>query len=120
MMYFVDPDLEKNKNYYRQELNNLSGFYQVPLYLFYGPEFFSHIGHPELWNDLVSWLTRWKSELPDLPDVNLDLTPQESFDEVKSLPVGTWRCFITNDWLWEEGHRSCFIQRWRYTQADLS
>jgi hypothetical protein len=41
------------------------------LHLFYGPEFFAHFGRTELWNDLISWLVQWKSELPDLPDVNL-------------------------------------------------
>lgn len=96
VMYFVDPDLEKNKNYYVRELNNLSAFYSVRLHLFYGPEFFTHFGHPEFWNDLTSWFVRWKSELPDFPDVNLDLSPKECFDELVDLPIGVWRRFVTN------------------------
>jgi hypothetical protein len=102
-MYFVDPDLEKNKNYFVRELNNLSAFYSVPLHLFYESEFFTHFGHPEFWNDLTSWFVRWKSELPDFPDVNLDLSPKECFDELVDLPIGVWRRFVTNDHLWDEG-----------------
>ena len=85
MMYFVDPDLGKNKSYYIQQLNQLSGFYHVPLHLFYGPELFMHFDHQNLWDDLISWLTRWKTELPDLPDINFDLTPTESFKKIKKF-----------------------------------
>jgi hypothetical protein len=111
MMYFVDPDLEKNKNYYRQELNNLSGFYNLPIHLYYGPEFFTHFGHPELWNDLISWLKQWKDELPDLPEVDLDLDPAASYDEIKTLRISIWRRFITNDQLWEQGIPQVLFKR---------
>ena len=103
MMYFVDPDLKKNKNYYRVEIKKLAEFYGVTLYLFYGPEFFAYVGQPTLWDDLISWLVRWKSELPDLPEVNFDLDSQASFEEIKSLNLRYWRKLILNDRLWDEG-----------------
>lgn len=103
IMYFVDPELEKNKNYYRQQLNDLSGFYNVPLYLFYGPELFNFLGHPKLWNELITWLERWKSELPDLPEVNFDIEPIKTSREITGLPLSKWRRLVTNDRLWNEG-----------------
>lgn len=103
IMYFVDPDLEKNKNYYLQELTGLAKFYNVELHLFYGAEFFTHFGKKQMWDDLISWLTSWKKELPDLPELNFDLTPEESFTEIKSLPTSVWRRFVMNDRLWQEG-----------------
>ena len=87
----------------QQLLLNLSGFYNVPLHLFYGPELFAFLGHPILWNELISWLVRWKSELPDLPEVNFDIEPIETSREIMGLPLSKWRRLITNERLWDEG-----------------
>lgn len=103
MMYFIDPDLEKNRSFYTQRLASLSQFYGVELHLFYGDEFFTFLGQPQIWNDLISWLTRWKESLPELPEINFDLTPQESLDDILSLDNRTWRRLITNDILWDQG-----------------
>ena len=103
IMYFVDPDLMKNARYYDQELSELAQFYSTPLYLFYGSELFNFLGHSSLWGDMISWLVRWKSELPDLPEINLDVAPEETFQEIISLPVSKWRRLIVNDRLWDEG-----------------
>lgn len=46
IMYFIDPDLSKNKNYYLQELERLEKFYGVKLILFYGKELFGYLQHP--------------------------------------------------------------------------
>jgi len=103
IMYFIDPDLSKNKNYYTQELKRLGEFYGIRLYLFYGKELFEYFKHPETWDSILSWLKEWKNSLPELPDINLDKTPQESFDELKDLELRVWRKIIENEKLWEEG-----------------
>ena len=103
IMYFIDPELEKNKNYYLHELSDLSVFYNVPLYLFYGPELFVFLGHPELWDELISWLMRWKSELPDLPEVNFDNEPIKTSKELMGLPLSKLRRLINNKGIWDEG-----------------
>lgn len=103
IMYFIDPDLSKNKNYYTQELKRLGEFYGIRLYLFYGKELFEYFKHPEIWDSILSWLKEWKNSLPELPDINLDKTPQESFDELKDLELRVWRKIIENEKLWEEG-----------------
>jgi len=39
IMYFIDPDLSKNKNYYLQELRKLEEFYGVKLTLLYAKNY---------------------------------------------------------------------------------
>jgi len=103
IMYFVDPYLRKNKRYYLQTFHDLAAFYGVPLFIFYGGEFFEHIGHALIWDELVTHLIRWKAELPDLPELNLDINPSDSFNEIKDLPLRYWRRLILNENYWEEG-----------------
>jgi len=103
IMYFIDPDLMKNKNYYHQELDRLKKFYGVELYLFYGKELFDYLKRSDIWNDMLSWLNQWKDSLPELPEINFDTTPQESFKEIKDLDLRYWRKFLENEKLWSEG-----------------
>lgn len=103
IMYFIDPDLSKNKKYYVQELNKFQDFYGIELFLFYGREFFDYIGFPALWDNLIEWLSNWKDELPDFPEINLDLAPRESFEEIKTLKPLYWRKIFENEQIWEAG-----------------
>jgi len=103
IMYFIDPDLSKNKNYYLQELERLEKFYDVTLNLFYGKELFEYFKHREIWDNILSWLKQWKDSLPELPEINLDSTPKESFEEIKDLELRTWRKILENEKLWNEG-----------------
>jgi len=79
IMYFIDPDLSKNKNYYLEELERFKKFYGIELYLFYGKELFKYLNHPEIWDNVLSWLKQWKDSLPKLPEINFDTNPEESF-----------------------------------------
>lgn len=103
MMYFIDPDLSKNKKYYTGELSNFRDFYGIELYLFYGHEFFEYLGFPHLWANLIEWLTRWKAELPDFPEINLDSSPRESYEEIKTMKPLHWRKLLETNQLWEDG-----------------
>ncbi len=103
IMYFIDPDLRKNQNFYVEKLREFSNFYGVELHLFYGRELFEYFNNPQIWDDLIRWLKRWKDELPELPEVNFDENPKESFEEIKELEIRYWRKILQNDKLWEEG-----------------
>ena len=103
IMYFIDPDLVKNKNFYISELNRLNEYYKVPLYLFYGKELFEFLKSPEYWKRLLDWLTQWKESLPEIPEINFDTEPQDSFEEIKDLEIRYWRKLLENKKLWEEG-----------------
>jgi len=103
IMYFIDPELYKNKAYYSQELKKFEKFYGVTLYLFYGKELFNYFKKPHIWEDLLLWLKEWKNTLPELPEINFDITPEKNFNEIKDLELRTWRKILENDNLWEEG-----------------
>lgn len=103
IMYFIDPDLTKNKNYYLLELKKLSEFYGIEVYLFYGKELFDYLGKPDLWEQILSWLKQWKDSLPEIPEIDFDKTPKESFEEIKELPIRYWRKLLQNEKLWVEG-----------------
>ena len=103
IMYFIDPDLVKNRNYYIEELNKMVDTYGVNLHLLYGKELFEFFNKLDVWNDLLSWLTQWKESLPELPEINFDRVPQDSFNEIKDLEIRFWRKILENEKLWEEG-----------------
>jgi len=103
IMYFIDPDLTKNRNFYAEKLQYFAEFYGVETHLFYGQELFEYFNNPKIWDNIIQWLTRWKNELPDLPEVNFDENPKESFDEIKDLELRSWREILQNDKLWDEG-----------------
>ncbi len=104
ILYFIDPALQKNREYYRAELQRMAAFYQgAQLHLFYGPDLFHFLGHAEVWDALLSWLARWRQEIPDFPEVNMDLHPVASFQELKAVPLRLWRKFLTHDELWQKG-----------------
>jgi hypothetical protein len=103
IMYFIDPDLSKNKNYYLPELKRLSEFYGVNTHLLYGKELFDYLGKPDLWEQILSWLKQWKDSLPEIPEIDFDKTPEESFEEIKELPIRYWRKLLENEKLWTEG-----------------
>lgn len=103
IMYFIDPDLIKNKNYYVEQLNRMAKIYGVELTLLYGKEFFEYFGRSEFWSILIEWLSKWKEELPDLPEINLDKEWKKSFEEIKTLEIRFWRKILENEKLWDEG-----------------
>jgi len=111
IMYFIDPDLSKNKNYYLPELRRLSEFYGVKTYLFYGKEFFDYLGESDLWGQILSWLKQWKDSLPEIPEINFDKTPEKSFEEIKELPIRYWRQLMENEKLWVEGIISVIFKK---------
>jgi hypothetical protein len=97
-IYFIDPDLSKNKNYYVAEIEKLKVFYNTKIELCYGDELFEKENMDGLWSDeIISFLRRWRDELPNLPEINFDINPQETFDEIKDLPIPVFRGLFDNE-----------------------
>ncbi|OEG71668.1 hypothetical protein ATZ36_13525 [Candidatus Endomicrobiellum trichonymphae] len=46
---------------------------------------------------MVEHLKSWKTAVPDLPEVNFDLTPEIAFNEIKDLSVAVFRKLLSND-----------------------
>ncbi len=103
IMYFIDPALSKNKKFYIRELSRLRDIYHIELFLFYGQEIFEYLNHPNLWTELIEWIKKWKTSLPDFPEIDFDLSPTESFEEIKSLRPLYWKKLIANENIWRDG-----------------
>ncbi|WP_033761952.1 HpyAIV family type II restriction enzyme [Helicobacter pylori] len=95
--YFIDESLNKNQNYYKEELQKLSVDYGVPLSLCYGKELFEDLNIPQVWDEILNHLARWRETLPDLPSLNFDENPLESFKEIKDLTPSVYRKLLDND-----------------------
>jgi Holliday junction resolvase-like predicted endonuclease len=97
IFYFIDPSLQKNKNFYLEELQKLSKDYDVKLYLFYGKELFDAFNMQYAWEEITNYLRMWKREIPDVPEINFDLNAYETFEEIKDLSPAYYRKLFSND-----------------------
>lgn len=103
IMYFVDPDLSKNKRYYKSELKKMSEDYGIKAHLFYGGDFLKFLKNPDCWKAILNYLKKWKEDIPEFPEIDFDKDPKDTFDRLKNIRIMIWRKFIENDKLWEEG-----------------
>ena len=94
--YFIDDSFNKNKNFYVAEINKLSRDYGLTLKLVYGRELFDEIGMKHTWDEILGHLKHWKKEIPELPEINFDTDPKQSFIEIKDIPSSTYRKLFTN------------------------
>ena len=94
--YFIDPGLTKNKRYYTQELEKLHSDYNVYTRLCYGKELWDEISHSDVWTELLNYLERWKKEIPDMPSINFDDSPENTFAEIKDIEVSVFRKMFNN------------------------
>ena len=94
--YFIDDSFSKNRNFYEEKIGELSDDYGVRLYLLYGNELFQQIGRGEIWNEVTNYLEMWKANIPDLPEINFDMNPDLSFNEIKNLETIIYRKLFSN------------------------
>ncbi len=89
--------MNKNQNYYKEELQKLSVDYGVPLSLCYGKKLFENLNILQVWDEILNHLAQWRETLPDLPNLNFDENPLESFKEIKDLTPSVYRKLLDND-----------------------
>ncbi|MCY4162114.1 MAG: hypothetical protein OXE77_09660 [Flavobacteriaceae bacterium] len=96
--YFIDDSFKKHKKYYANEIKSLCGHYGVDVCLCYGNELFNKEGLDYIWKeDIINFLCQWKEDLSELPELNFDLKPQETFEEIKDLSHFVWRKLLNNE-----------------------
>ena len=78
-MWFVDPGLVKNKNYYSDEMSK-ENFTNTTLHLYYGSEFFASLNNGlTVWNELISLFKEYR--LNNI-DTNVEIPDFGSSDEI--------------------------------------
>jgi hypothetical protein len=100
--YFVDPNLSKNKNYYITEISKIQTDYKIFTKLCYGKEFWDEINHPEIWDELLKYLEKWKKEIPDMPSINFDDNAITTFNEIKCIEISVFRKIFNNKTICKE------------------
>jgi len=95
-LYFIDPNFTKNKRYYSSAILKVEADYNISTKLCYGKELWDEIKHPEVWVELLKYLEKWKKEIPDMPSVNLDNDPENTFVEIKTINVSIYRKLFNN------------------------
>jgi len=103
IMYFIDPDFNKNKQFYQSEISKLVDSYNTEICLFYGKEFFDYLKCPKCWKKMLEYLTKWKNTLSDLPEINFDKEPLRTFEEIRDVDIRIWEKILNKNELWEEG-----------------
>lgn len=98
IMWFCDDGLRKNRRYYQGEMENAS-FDNTELHLYYGAGFLHSIqGGTEVWDEIVSYLTRYRMEHVNysltIPDFG---TSQDIYDALVALPSAEWRKLVSDD-----------------------
>ena len=111
IFYFIDPDFQKNINYYRDRIDQLARDYGVELRLFYGNQLFEFLRHGGTWNEILEYLPKWKSEIPDLPEINFDLDSLSTFEEIKDLNPSIFRTLFSDDQIFTEIVMTLFPQK---------
>lgn len=95
-MWFVDPSLSKNKNYYLQMISeNLLD--NQELHLFYGDEFMKFLDKVSVWDEILNYLVRWKQS----DDNKIELNFEEDWINTKQellqyVPETNWVKLINN------------------------
>lgn len=102
IMWFIDDSLQKNKNYYTQQMAKMRNDYGCDVYLFYGSQLFdTSIGgiafSSDIWSEIISHLTEWKDKLPDMPEVNFDNYAEDAFSEIRALKPSDLRKLFDNE-----------------------
>ena len=62
IMWFLDDTFKKNINYYNKCIIDLEKDYNVIVKLFYGREFFTYINNPNVWDELLAHIKRYKND----------------------------------------------------------
>ena len=98
IMWFIDDSLNKNKNYYLLQMEEMSHDYSCRPHLFYGESLFENLDDfpSEIWQEVLKYLECWKDTLPDMPEINFDLDANSVFNEIKNLDVSIFRKLFNN------------------------
>lgn len=95
-MWFVDPSLTKNKNYYKEKMQeNRSDNHE--LYLFYGDEFMAYLNKISIWDEIIDYLTKRKTKEEKKIELNFEENWSETKKELKEhVTKSIWIKLISN------------------------
>lgn len=95
-MWFVDNSLTKNKKYYKNKMDEFINN-KVKLHLFYGNEFTNYLGQQAIWDEITTYLVRWKMQDDESIELNFENNWKETkFELEKKVSVKNWKKIVYN------------------------
>lgn len=95
-MWFVDPSLTKNKNYYQVMMDNYS-VSNTELHLFYGDQFLNYLDKISIWDEMTNYLVEWKMSEDNRIELNFETNWNETKQELlENVTVSEWKKLINN------------------------
>lgn len=94
--YFIDDSFTKNRNFYIEQIQEISKDYGIILHLSYGSDLFNKLNIIHIWDEILNYLQKWKKNIPDLPEINFDKNAHLSFEEIKCLKTQEYRKLFSN------------------------
>ncbi len=85
-----------------EDLAKMTKVYGVELHLSYGEELFQLLNHTAAWTQILKYLKKRKTEIPDFPETNFDPDAESSFEEIKDLSPSIYRQIFEDDAIFEE------------------
>jgi hypothetical protein len=64
-----------------------------------------------VWEEILQNLKQWKTELPEMPEINFDLNAHNSFQEIKDINPTWIRTILKNDVIFKEIIMSIFPEK---------
>ncbi|MEG1732660.1 MAG: hypothetical protein RR252_05875, partial [Longicatena sp.] len=96
-MWFVDPSLFKNKNYYQSQMNKIN-IDNVEMNLFYGDEFTTMLDKISVWDEITEYLVKWKQSDDNKIELNFELDWKETKKELlENVLKKNWKKLISNE-----------------------
>jgi len=111
VFFNVDPGMTKNLPFYKDELLKIEEKLGTNTEICYGVEFFRLLNLENVWSEICEYLIKWKESIPELPEVNFDDNPKESFEEIKDLSPTIFMKLFENEQLFEEIILTLFPQK---------
>ncbi len=72
------------------------------MHIFYSKPLFEHLQILHVWDEIIEYLILWKKDLPDIPEINFDLNPKVTFEEIKDLSPTIFRRLFSNEEIFKE------------------
>lgn len=60
------------------------------------------MNHSRAWDEILKYLKKWKTNIPDFPVTNFDLNADSSFAEIKNLSPRIYKKILENDNVFNE------------------
>ena len=93
----LDVSLLKNKKYYLKRIEENQSE-NVKLHLFYGDEFTKYLEKETIWDEMVSYLLKWKTSLNNNIELNFEKDWNETKKELlENVSKNTWKKLISNE-----------------------